>query len=114
MGSSRYDDSESITFIFSRHEVLRRICQESAVTAERSARSRIDNQRKMSGSFLLQLHGADRRVAARSSPAQYPSIDSESKLNFYITWNYVRLSFRSYTNNINVLHRQLGHNGRLV
>jgi hypothetical protein len=38
-------------------------------------------------------------VAARSSPAQYPSIDSESKLNSYITWNYVRLSFRSYTNN---------------
>jgi hypothetical protein len=54
---SRYNDSESITFIFSRHEVLRRICQESAVTAERSA-SRIDNQRKLSGSFLFQLHGA--------------------------------------------------------
>jgi len=56
-GSGRYDGSENINFIFSRHEVLRRICQESAATAERSA-SRIDNQRKMSGSILSELHGA--------------------------------------------------------
>jgi hypothetical protein len=91
MGSSRYDDSESITFIFSRHEVLRRICQESAVTAERSARSRIDNQRKMSGSFLLQLHGAGPKGGASFVACKYPSIDNESKLHFYITWNYVRV-----------------------
>jgi len=39
--------------------------------------------------FFSNYMARDRRVAARSSPAQYPSIDNESKLNFYITWNYV-------------------------
>jgi hypothetical protein len=43
--------------------------------------------------FFYNYMAQDRRVAPRSSPAQYPSIDNESKLNFYITWNYVRLSF---------------------
>ena len=96
MGSSRYDDSESITFIFFRAtKFFAEFVKSLAGTAERSAKSRIENQRKTSGNFLLQLHGAGSKGGGCSSHAQYPSIDNESKLNFYITWNYVRLSFRS-------------------
>jgi hypothetical protein len=93
MGSNGYDDSENITFIFSRHEVLRRICQDSAVTAERSARSRIDNQHKMSGSFLFGTTWRGTEGWRLVRRLHNPSIDNESKLNFYITWNYARLSF---------------------
>jgi len=66
MGSSRYDDSESIAFIFSRHEVLRRICQESAVQPSDLPGAALKINAKLVEVFFSNYMARDRRVAARS------------------------------------------------